>query len=145
MKTKICIWATSIIVGICIITLGIIFYQTCFVHIGSVESAESRYIRGDVNSVKQLTDEEIKVLREIFNNKLMMKDIPACPFSEDISIQFDNELTFWIGYDDCGTVYVKEKDMYIDLSDREKEYIFALMKQQYVYDIEDFESKAWYQ
>ena len=58
----------------------------------------------------------------------MMKDIPACPFSDDVSIKFDNELTLWIGYDSCGIVYVEEKDRYIDLSDSERDFVFALLK-----------------
>ena len=67
MRIKIVI-CVAILLGICSILLGVAFYQTSFLHMESVQSAESRYIRYDGNCVKQLTDEEIAVLKLIFNN-----------------------------------------------------------------------------
>ena len=129
MKTKkqtwiwvICILAVLIIVG------AALLWQFNTVHLGAVQSAEARFIHRDVNSVNRLKKEDIEVLKFIFNGKVMYIDNPSCGFSENTSIKFDDKLTFCIACDTCPTVYIKEKNRYIELSEKQQELLYALLE-----------------
>ena len=69
-----------------------------------------------------ISEEHMKHITEIFNNKFLYSDYPSCGFSEDLSIKIDNN-TFCIASDSCGTVYLLEKDKYFRLSDDENKII----------------------
>ena len=69
-----------------------------------------------------ISEEHMKQITEIFNNKFLYSDAPSCGFSEDLSIKIDNN-TFCIAGDSCGKVYLLEKDKYFSLSDDENKMI----------------------
>lgn len=98
------------------------------VHIDTVQYAEARFIHRETNSINRLTNEDIEVLKSIFNGKFMYMDNPSCGFNEDTSIKFDDKLTFCIACDTCPTVYIKEKNKYIELSEKQQELLYALLE-----------------
>ncbi len=83
----------------------------------------------DVTIDTEIKEEDLKVLKELFNGKRLNNDaVPSCGFSEDISIVFDDTHVFQLGQDRCGTIYCVDKDAYFDLSDSEAELMFEVLE-----------------
>ncbi|MCQ2449738.1 MAG: hypothetical protein MJ132_06085 [Clostridia bacterium] len=83
----------------------------------SGEKAKLSYIYNDKNIIVDLSAEENKQLKEMFNGKKLYKDSPSCGFSKNISICF-NESYFCIACDQCSTVKLDNKYFNISKADR---------------------------
>ena len=107
----------------------IIFLVMCFilsisicscavVDISDSTTAELRFIHGDKNIEIEMSADDFRIITEIFKGKVLFSDVPSCGFSKDIAVLIDNQ-TFCLACDDCGLVYLSEKDRYFDLSEEE--------------------------
>ena len=86
------------------------------------ENAALVYKYEELNIEQNLTQEESKILKNIFNNKLLYSGSPSCGFEEDISIKFGSQ-TFCPACDTCGTVKLLNKGTYFSISQRERNEI----------------------
>ena len=107
-----------IIIIFCILVL--LYFKMNLVNIHNVKKGEAFFNHNHVSTCHVLTDEEVKIFKETFNNKMLYRDNPSCGFTDNISVRFDNTLTFCFACDNCNGIYWKEKDKYFDLSDNEK-------------------------
>lgn len=86
------------------------------------------FIYEDTDSTQMLSKDDVIFIKNIFDGKLLYKDSPACGFTENISIIFNNSQTFCIACDTCPLIYWKEKDMYFRLSETEREQLCEKLK-----------------
>ena len=100
--------------------LGFMYLRMNLVNIDNVNKGEAIFIHNDVSISHVLTDEEVKIFKEVFKYKLLYHDNPSCGFTDNISVRFDEALTFCFACDNCNGIYWKEKKKYFDLSDNEK-------------------------
>lgn len=107
---------------------GVVYLCVNRVDMGFAKEAEVCFIYENTDALHQLNDEELELLKAVFDDKRMYKDNPSCGFSEDISVKFNKEQTFCIARDTCPIVYWKEKDRYIKLSEEEKTQLYDLLE-----------------
>lgn len=124
MKNKILLLVVLIVV---IVIAVMVYFCSNRVKIEFTEEAEACFIYEGVSSVSRLNEEDVELLRTLFNGKFAYKDNPSCGFSEDVSVTFDNRHTFCIARDTCPIVYWKEKNKYIKLSEKEMSQLYELL------------------
>ncbi len=83
---------------------------------------------GDVNVLQNLDDEELAIIKGIFDGKKLYKDNPSCGFSESILIKFNEYQTFCIARDTCPIVYILEADRYLKLTEEEKTRLYNVLE-----------------
>lgn len=120
------IWLSAILIFI-IAIIVIVYFCSNRVKIEFTEEAEACFIYEGVSSVSRLNEEDVELLRTLFNGKFTYKDNPSCGFSENISVTLDNRYTFCIAQDTCPIIYWKEKDRYIKLSEKEITQLHELL------------------
>lgn len=108
------------IIGACSITNKI--------NMDFVKDAKVIFIYNDANVSHNLSDEELLIIKDIFNGKKMYKDNLSCGFSEDISIKFNNSQTFCVARDSCPIVYWKEEDRFIKITEDEKFKLYSVLE-----------------
>lgn len=91
------------------------------------ESAEVTFKYIDDASYTIL-DQELSLIKSIFNGKKMYKDNPSCGFSEDVSIKLDGSHTFCIAQDTCPIIYWKEDNKFFRLREEEKTQLYNLLQ-----------------
>ena len=117
-----------IICVVCILFIVVALnYFLGVVNIGKFETVTATYRYGNVDFHQKITEEDAKEIYKIFNKKVMTKDIPSCGFSEDISVMFDDSLTFCIARDTCPTVFLKEKGKCFSISRKEQKRLLEIL------------------
>jgi hypothetical protein len=96
------------------------------VDISDSTTAELRFIHGDKNIETEMSADDFRIITEIFKGKVLFSDVPSCGFSKDIAVLIDNQ-TFCLACDDCGLVYLSEKDKYFDLSEEENKKVREIL------------------
>lgn len=121
MKRKIGI-AVSVVI---IIALLIFNFST--VLLLENRTVTARYIYGDKNITTELSQEDAKRVIKILNGKhISIFNLPACGFDENVAVIINGK-TFCIACDECGTVYFKERNGYIDLEKSENEELRKIL------------------
>lgn len=88
-------------------------------------SAKLSYIYNDKNISINLSMDESKLLKDMFNGKRLYNDSPSCGFSENVSICFDN-LFFCIACDKCSIVKLNNK--YFKISESEQKSLINIFE-----------------
>ena len=121
MKKKI-----VIVISIFIVLVLLIFNFSTVVFVGK-ENVTARYIYGEKNIVTELSDDDARMVSKILNGKhVNIFLLPACGFDENVAVVINGK-TFCIACDECGTVYLKERNGYISLDDNENEEIRKIL------------------
>ena len=112
------------------ILLAALFLTGCSrVSLSSTASGEVTYTYGEVSFTESLTADEVKSVVHILDGKQQRSGdvfgVPACGFSEEISITIDGT-TFALACDDCGTVKNCKNGTYIFISDEERDILEAI-------------------
>lgn len=82
----------------------------------------------DANVLQNLDDEELALIKGIFDGKKLYQDNPSCGFRENISIKFNKAQTFCIARDTCPIVYILEADRYMKLTEEEKTRLYHVLE-----------------
>jgi len=127
MRKKILLFSLSALAIIAVAVAQICFFANK-TDMDLAEEAEACFIYGDISRVHRLDNEELELIKDIFDGKSMYKDSPSCGFSTDISIKFNNSQTFCIACDTCPVVYWKEENSYIRLTEKEKLRLYDLLE-----------------
>jgi len=93
------------------------------------KKAEVYFQYDNVDVSQSLNNDELDLLKGIFDGKMLFHENFSCGFSETISIKFNGAQTFCIARDTCPIVYWKEKNKYIRLSEDEKLRLYHLLEQ----------------
>ena len=113
-----------------LILLAALFLTGCSrVSLHSTASGEVTYTYGEVSFTESLTDDEVKSVVQILDGKQQSSGdvfgVPACGFSEEISITIDGT-TFALACDDCGVVKNCGNGHYITISEEERDTLEAI-------------------
>ncbi|MBE6665408.1 MAG: hypothetical protein E7603_04170 [Ruminococcaceae bacterium] len=98
--------------------LSISVCSCAVVDISDSTTAELRFIHGDKNIETEMSAEDLSVVTEILNGKVLYSENLSCGFSKDIAVVIDNQ-TFCLACDDCATIYLLEEDKYFNISEEE--------------------------
>lgn len=93
------------------------------------ETAEMIYQYDNTNIENVFSQEELKILCNIFDGKRLYKDALSCGFTENVAIKVNDSQTFCIACDTCPIIYWKEKDRFFYLSEEEKEQLYKLLEE----------------
>ena len=110
------------------IVCGIVYLKFNKINISFLNKVEVCFIYENNDTTNQLNNQEIEIIKAIFNKKIMHKENYSCGFSENISIKLNDQQTFCIARDSCPIIYWKEKNRYIKISDDEKNQLYTLLK-----------------
>lgn len=110
------------------VSLGVICLRPNRINMDFATEAEACFIYGDKNTSHCLTNEELTLVKHLFNDKRLYKDNLSCGFSEDISIKFNKNQTFCLARDTCPVVYWIERDRYIKLTEEEQILLYHLLE-----------------
>ena len=103
-----------------------IFVSNNIIILFDTDTCVGRFQYKDKDFEVHLSDEDAKVIIDIFNGKLIINDSPSCGFDESCSVKINNK-TFCIASDLCGEVYVLEKDKYFSLSEEENQKVRSIL------------------
>ena len=78
----------------------------------------AKFCYGEHDIFVDITESDLETIADIFQGKKLYSDHPSCGFSDNVAVMIDGN-TFCIARDNCGIVYVKEKNRYFNLSDEE--------------------------
>lgn len=81
-------------------------------------NARLNYVYNDKNINVNLSADESKTIKVMFNGKRLYNDNPSCGFTENVSIRFDN-MVFCVACDKCPIVKWGNKYFKISEGDRE--------------------------
>lgn len=126
MKKNIIIFIIIIVIIICVVN-GL-RYISNRVNMNCVNYGVTTFIYEENDYIHELNDEDVEIIKTIFNGKKLSADNLSCGFSEDVSIILNNEMTLCIAQDTCPIVFWKEKNKYIRLSESEKMQLYDILK-----------------
>ena len=85
-------------------------------------------VRGnDIELSQALTAEETSSVKKYLTSARYCHDGAGCPFDENISIAFGDQI-FAVATDDCPTVWIVGSDDYYTISDAGRSYIISLFQ-----------------
>ncbi len=105
----------------------------CIVFVGSTKLSVSSFQDGKTvfqGNTSELSSEDLAKIKDCFDNKTLYRDNPSCGFSDQVSVTLlddSNAYTFCFAMDSDNIVYLKEKNMYFQVSDSEKELIYTIL------------------
>lgn len=106
-----------------IIAIVVCAFNFFVVNVDRKDSAIARYIYKDKNIEVVISAEDMSVIAEILDGKSIdVFALPACGFDENVAVIINNK-TFCIACDECGAVYLKERNGYISLESDENEQL----------------------
>lgn len=130
---KILIIVLILLVAVMIPMIGVASIQANIVDIPTPDEGKVIFEYEEADICLFITNEELKLIANIFNGKTMYKDNPSCGFSESVAVQLDNSHTFCIARDGCPVVYWKEENRYFSITEEEKINLHNLLKSFGVY------------
>lgn len=83
-------------------------------------NARLNYVYNDKNINVNLSADEIKTIKDMFNGKRLYNDNPSCGFTENVSISFDG-MIFCVACDTCPII--KWENKYFRISEEDREII----------------------
>ena len=115
--------------AVCAVAVLVLFFiKGEHVKLGDVNKAVINYENGTVSVNESLTKEEISLISDIFEDKELYSDKPSCGFSDEISIVINDGQTFCIARDTCAIIYLKEKNLYFSVSEKDIELIHGIFE-----------------
>ena len=75
----------------------------------------------------EITQEDVMKINEMFNDKHLYKDMPSCGYGENAIIKFNDDAEFCLPFDECPTIYFKNKDMYFNISEEEQKELYGII------------------
>jgi len=112
-----------------IIMLIILWHIPERMKVTDVQSGKVVFRYGESNVDEMLSLSDLSSIKKMFSGKVVYKDMPACGFSESVSIQLNGgSQVFFVACDGCGLVYWKEADKYFRLYSFEKELLHSILK-----------------
>ena len=106
----------TIAVFLVLVAVGSFIYFSSSVHIWTSAKAEIYYHNNGIDIEEYVTDEESKIIHDIFAGKGLHFDDPSCGFRKETSIRIGNSI-FEPACDSCGIVKYGFK--YFTLDDEE--------------------------
>ncbi|MDR0813968.1 MAG: hypothetical protein LBO63_08265 [Oscillospiraceae bacterium] len=103
-----------VIIALCIFSVNI-----------RTSDANIRYKYNGLELDVQITEEESRILKKIFNGKIPLLGNPSCGFSEDISVYFEKQV-FCIARDKCPII--KYKGKYFSVSEKSRAVIEGIFE-----------------
>ena len=80
-------------------------------------NARLNYVYNDKNIIANLSIEESKIIKNMFNGKRLYDDNPSCGFTDNVSISFDS-LIFCVACDKCPII--KYNNKYFKISEKDR-------------------------
>lgn len=117
-KNKRTLW---IIIGVCICCVAVVALitnQTAKTNTSNIKSGSVICKYDDHNINSKLSQDDLKTIAKIFNNKELHYDSPSCGFDVNVAVILDGK-HYCIANDSCGVVYLAETNKYFVLSDKE--------------------------
>lgn len=121
-----------------VLLCAVLLFAGCRSEVAYSPDAVLTYRLNDLDVQVQLTEEEAKLVAEMFDGKKIERWFNfnewkleyygyGCPFDDHVTIEIGNT-TCYIGYDGCGTVRIGEGEdvPYITLSDKENQQLVEL-------------------
>ncbi len=93
----------------------------------TTESGRAIFEYDDLKISENLSDEDLNIIRKMFDNKKLYKDNPSCGFSENIAVVLDKSEVFCIACDECPIIYYKNKGMFFKLSAQENKIFRSIL------------------
>ena len=84
---------------------------------------------GDEDVAHSLYDQELLLIKSIFDGKILYRDNPSCGFTENISVILNDSYTFCFACDTCPVIYWKEENKYFRLTEKELEQLYKLLEE----------------
>ncbi len=81
-----------------------------------------------VNISCPITNQELCLIKSIFDKKKMYMDNPSCGFSDDISVRFNDSQTVCFACDTCPIIYWKEENRYFSITEKEKMQLYNVLE-----------------
>ncbi len=97
-------------------------------NLGFVKEGKATFIYDNASVSHTLSEKELSLISDMFNDKRLYKDNLSCGFSENISVTFNNSQTFCIARDTCPIIYWKEKNRFLKLTEEEKVQLYGLLE-----------------
>lgn len=84
-----------------------------------VEVGRVTFVYGEKEIHTMLSEDDLQEIIEMFDNKVLFRDSPACGFSESVSIQLNESEVLCLACDGHSLVYWKNKDRYFKVSSKD--------------------------
>ena len=69
------------------------------------ERGEAIFIYDEKNVSSEMSEQDLSMIKSIFNGKKMYNDSPSCGFSDNVAIIVNDSQTFCFACDTCSVVY----------------------------------------
>lgn len=103
-----------------LITGGVFLLRLNKTDMNFIQNGEAVFKYESLDNSTVLSQSDLSIIIDIFNNKRLYKDTPSCGFSENVAIYFNNHTEiFCIACDTCPIIYWKNKDRYFHISEEE--------------------------
>lgn len=123
MKKSIIITTVLIIV---LLIVGYISYDHMFPKVKILSTnATLNYYYDEKNISINLSADESKTIKRIFEGRRLINDCPSCGFKENISISFD-DMIFCVACDNCPVIKIGKK--YINISESDRKIINSIFE-----------------
>lgn len=77
---------------------------------------------------KKIESEDLEALKKIFDGKRTFNDNPACGFSDDEALIFNDKYIFEFAHDGDYVIKYKNNGKYIDISEKEREQLEKILE-----------------
>lgn len=74
-----------------------------------------------------LDDNESACIARLFNGKVLWRDIPACGFRDEVSLEIDG-VRYRLALDGCNLIHDDSSDLYFSLSDKEYSELLGILE-----------------
>lgn len=114
-----------IVLALIIVAVGtLVFMQYPRTNMRNINNGSVFFQYQEKNISTNIKQEDLILIKEIFDNKKMYKDNPSCGFSENISIILnDSSQIFCIARDTCPIIYYKNEGKFFNISEEENKVL----------------------
>lgn len=134
--SEVIIMKRQVLVGLfvsvcCIIFIGvaIMLFNLNRINTSTIINGMAIYEYNSIKISEELTEDDLKSVMAIFDNKKLYYGKPSCGFNERIAVVLDDTHVFCIACDDCPIIFYKNKEMYFNLSNQENRVLRDLLTQ----------------
>lgn len=108
-----------------ILSVGGIFMPFRFnkTNVSTIYDGKVVFKYDETNITKKLSNKDLNIIKNIFDNKKLYKDSPSCGFSDNIAVVLDGTQVFCIACDECPIIYYKNEELFFKLSNRENDLL----------------------
>lgn len=129
MKRRYIVITSLVLLFIAFLGGALYFMKPQRTDMSKVENGSVHFAYDDENIATELADEDLDIIKDIFDHKKLYKDNPSCGFTEQVSVSLnDDSEIFCIACDTCPILYSKKDDRYFKLSERDNTVMRELLK-----------------